>query len=249
MFNMFVQTKYVDERQDVASDWFTNSSEMLGTALNCELCLGGMKVVQWFFASHFLVDGLIGVGDSLCYVLRNKFMYDSCSGYVEAAVPAISEGLTGFLLTPEYSCEHEWGSCVNHQWYTALTTEHYIEKILLHKPAFLKKDNYLNYLYSELDSANKTANEPRKTLSFVHFTDLHVDLDYVVGSNKTCNNVMCCRSEDGMATDPSNAAGPYGSLALCDVPAATLYKMGDKINELQPDVVFWTGDVVPHDQW
>lgn len=33
------------------------------------------------------------------------------------------------------------------------------------------------------------------------------------------------------------------------MPAATLYKMGDKINELQPDVLFWTGDVVPHDQW
>mmetsp|Transcript_20902 Transcript_20902/g.25686 ORF Transcript_20902/g.25686 Transcript_20902/m.25686 type:complete len:105 (-) Transcript_20902:893-1207(-) len=25
--------------------------------------------------------------------------------------------------------------------------------------------------------------------------------------------------------------------------------MGDKINELQPDALFWTGDITPHDIW
>jgi len=44
-------------------------------------------------------------------------------------------------------------------------------------------------------------------------------------------------------------AGPYGSVAVCDAPASVLYKMADKINELAPDVLFWTGDVPPHDQW
>lgn len=87
----------MDEQQEVADTWFANTSEMLGTALNCEICLGGMKVVQLFFESDFLVNGLIGVGDSICYVLRNKFMYASCSGYVSSSVPAISQGLTGFL--------------------------------------------------------------------------------------------------------------------------------------------------------
>jgi len=47
MFNMFVQTSFMgtEERKDVASDWFTNSTEMLGNALGCEICLGGMKGV------------------------------------------------------------------------------------------------------------------------------------------------------------------------------------------------------------
>jgi len=181
-----------------------------------------------FLASDFFVNTVINFGDSLCYAIRNKFMYDSCSGYVASSVPAISESLTGFLVTPEYSCEHEWGSCINHQWYTPISTQKVIDKLILHKPEWLKKDNFQNYLYQELAADPN----PRKTLSMIHFTDLHVDLDYEVGTNKTCKNVMCCRSEDGIATDPSNAAGPYGSLALCDVPADTLYKMGDKINEL-----------------
>jgi hypothetical protein len=223
----------MDEQQEVADTWFANTSEMLGTALNCEICLGGMKVVQLFFESDFLVNGLIGVGDSICYVLRNKFMYASCSGYVSSSVPAISQGLTGFLLTPEYSCEHEWGACANHGWYTLANPQHYIDKMMLHKPAFLKKDNYMNYLYEELNAAyNNPENAPRKTLSMVHFTDLHLDLDYVVGANKICKNVMCCRAEDGMATDPKMAAGPYGAMALCDGPRDLLYKMGDKVVEL-----------------
>jgi hypothetical protein len=74
-----------------------------------------------------------------------------------------------------------------------------------------------------------------------------LDLDYLPGASKTCKNVLCCRAEDGIPTDPADAAGPYGSLALCDVPEVVLFKMGDKINELAPDVLFWTGDVVPHD--
>jgi hypothetical protein len=65
----------------------------------------------------------------------------------------------------------------------------------------------------------------------------------------TCNNVLCCRIENGMATDPALAAGPYGSIAFCDVPVSVLEKMSDKVNELAPDTLFWTGDAVPHDQW
>lgn len=40
--------------------------------------------------------------------------------------------------------------------------------------------------------------------------------------------------------------GSYG----CDIPVDVLTKMGEIINnEIKPDVIFWTGDVVPHDQW
>lgn len=90
---------------------------------------------------------------------------------------------------------------------------------------------------------------PRKTLSIVQFTDMHLDLEYTVGSNKTCNNVLCCRADDGFPEDPSQGAGEFGSIAWCDIPPSVVFKMGDKINELAPDLLFWTGDAVPHDQW
>ena len=52
-----------------------------------------------------------------------------------------------------------------------------------------------------------------------------------------------------MAIDPSDGAGPFGSIAHCDIPVSVLDKMRDKIIELQPDLLFWTGDAVPHDGW
>jgi len=93
--------------------------------------------------------------------------------------------------------------------------------------------------------------EERKTISLIQFTDVHLDLEYKVGSNSICNNMLCCRYQDGFSKsdDPKQSAGPYGTLALCDVPPSVLYKMADKINELAPDTIIWGGDVTPHDLW
>jgi hypothetical protein len=61
--------------------------------------------------------------------------------------------------------------------------------------------------------------------------------------------MICCRNENGLATDPESAAGSFGSIALCDIPVSVLDKMTEKINELAPDTLFWTGDAVPHELW
>jgi hypothetical protein len=58
---------------------------------------------------------------------------------------------------------------------------------------------------------------------------------------------MYCRIENGMADDPSQAAGPYVSVAFCGVPITVLDKMTEKVNELAPNTLFWTGDFLPHD--
>ena len=50
-----------------------------------------------------------------------------------------------------------------------------------------------------------------------------------------------------MADDPSQAAGPYVSVAFCGVPITVLDKMTEKVNELAPNTLFWTGDFLPHD--
>ena len=58
---------------------------------------------------------------------------------------------------------------------------------------------------------------------------------------------MCCRKEYGFPEIPEYQAGEYGSLAKCCTPVSVLKKMGEKINELSPDALFWTGDTVPYD--
>ena len=64
-----------------------------------------------------------------------------------------------------------------------------------------------------------------------------------------CNNIICCRKEDGFPDYPELKAGKYGSLARCDMPVAGMLKMAEKVRELNPDAIFWTGDIVPHDLW
>lgn len=81
----------------------------------------------------------------------------------------------------------------------------------------------------------------------VQFTDLHMDLDYVTGAAAECDDVICCRAQYGFPSDKSLQAGPMGSYE-CDVPVDVLTQMGELINEqIKPDVIFWTGDSVPHD--
>lgn len=155
------------------------------------------------------------------------------------------DNLASFLVSPEYSCQVELGYC-NRDWYTLDTPQTYADRVLKSKPEYLQNDNFLDFMYEEIKAPT---NVTRPTISLVQFTDLHLDLDYVVGSNMDCRNVLCCREEDGMATDPSKAAGVYGSVAYCDVPVSVLDKMTEKVNQLAPDTLFWTGDVVPHDQW
>ena len=131
-----------------------------------------------------------------------------------------------------------------------LDAYHDIAKILADKPDYLKGDDFIDNLYENVLAEDKqTAGEPRRTISAIQFTDIHLDLEYKVGSNILCNNFLCCRDSDGYPDDPALQAGPYGSLAQCDIPPSVLYKMGDKINDLQPDLLFWTGDITPHDMW
>lgn len=158
------------------------------------------------------------------------------------AAPTILTSLSDFLLSPDYSCYQEFGAC-ERQWYYPEVADDAVSRIMASKPEYLQNDDFLEYMYQEI---TQDTNE-RPTLSFVHFTDLHLDLDYEVGSATKCHNVMCCRADDGYPTDPSLQAGAYGSLAYCDVPVTVLDKMTEKVNELAPDALFWGGDAVPHD--
>lgn len=62
---------------------------------------------------------------------------------------------------------------------------------------------------------------PRKSLTFLHLSDIHLDLEYAVGTLAYCDGEVCCRENEGYPTDPTLAAGQWGSLR-CDLPIETL---------------------------
>ena len=65
------------------------------------------------------------------------------------------------------------------------------------KPDSIKDDNFVNNLYAEMKADTK----PRETYRVVHLSDVHLDNDYVVGSNWLCESYLCCRAENGMPTN------------------------------------------------
>lgn len=61
--------------------------------------------------------------------------------------------------------------------------------------------------------------------------------------------MICCRDYCGDPATPEDEARKYGEYG-CDVPIPTFEKMLEYVNtEIKPDVIFWTGDVPPHDMW
>jgi len=128
-----------------------------------------------------------------------------------------------------------------------LDPQDYITKMLSDKPESITDDNYVNALYDSI--ASDPNRESRPTIKIVQFTDIHLDLQYVSGTSNICAYVICCRAINGHPSNKTQQAGPLGSYG-CDVPIDTLTTMGEFINsEVKPDIVFWTGDIVPHDQW
>ncbi|KAL5256367.1 hypothetical protein ACHWQZ_G011559 [Mnemiopsis leidyi] len=86
------------------------------------------------------------------------------------------------------------------------------------------------------------------TLKVVQLSDVHIDLQYRPGSEKDCDEPVCCREGKGAG---DKAAGFWGSLnAQCDLPLWTFEKALQFIREkIKPDVIFWTGDIPAHDDW
>jgi len=96
--------------------------------------------------------------------------------------------------------------------------------------------------------------DPSKVAYFWHVTDPHVDLDYLVGSNAACEDVVCCREKKGNYTS-EETAGKFGYIkdgqSNCDIPLLTFKTSLDFIKSypVKSDFVFYGGDTPCHVDW
>jgi len=90
----------------------------------------------------------------------------------------------------------------------------------------------------------------RETFLAVHLSDIHIDDDYLEGSLANCVEYLCCREYSGMPKHAGDIpAGKWGA-PLCDLPPQTFQTMLDyMVSEVNPDMIFWTGDNSPHNIW
>lgn len=77
-----------------------------------------------------------------------------------------------------------------------------------------------------------------------------MDIQYLEGSVNTCDDIICCHRENGIATNASLAAGYYGDYK-CDTPIPLLDQTVKFIKKTHPDVklLLVTGDMSAHNEW
>ena len=119
-------------------------------------------------------------------------------------VPQIFE----HLFAPKYACSRMLGFCSSPSWKT-MDDQEYIDRVLADKPDFIKDNEFTNNKYKEIKADPKE----RKAVRVMHLSDVHLDFYYEEGTNKNCNEPVCCRAHVGLAPTPEDAAGKYGSLA------------------------------------
>ena len=90
------------------------------------------------------------------------------------------------------------------------------------KPEAAKTNDYVNNLYKQHKDKFRTAG--RQPIKLALISDLHLDYDYLEGAEADCGKPLCCRSDSGMAKDPSRAAGKWGDFR-CDLNKPTFDTM------------------------
>jgi len=97
--------------------------------------------------------------------------FKACRGFVYGAVNPIAESISSFLLEPEYSCQYEIKVCST-DYYTKLDPTDYVDRLMADKPTEIQSNDFIQKLYNEIAADP----EPRKNLTMIQFTDLHLDL-------------------------------------------------------------------------
>ncbi|KAJ7185414.1 sphingomyelin phosphodiesterase [Mycena filopes] len=89
----------------------------------------------------------------------------------------------------------------------------------------------------------------RTPFQVVHFSDVHIDREYVAGSDANCKKPICCRNFANSAVPPSQPAGPFGSHS-CDSPVALVKSMLQETSVFaQAAFSIFTGDVPAAAVW
>ncbi|CAG7830927.1 unnamed protein product, partial [Allacma fusca] len=88
--------------------------------------------------------------------------------------------------------------------------------------------------------------QPAKILQL---TDVHLDVDYIVGTNADCGKPRCCYEDGTTNPDPNKRAGVFGHYS-CALPPRALDEILKHAKEThEPSLVFLTGDYTHSGIW
>ena len=214
-----------------------------GDFVGCQVCWYAVDEANQLLSNQLIRSS---VEDSLMVACSAFLNWGTCAGFLNNFADLVVNNLLALNLHNDYTCTVALDLCPS--WnsnYTLVDENQYVNNMLASKPLSIQNDDFIDNLYKEI--AADPNKEARPTMKFVHFTDIHMDLLYRAGASRVCGDIICCREANGYPTNASLQAGPLGTFG-CDIPLDVVTLMGDIINtEIKPDVVFWGGDVTPHD--
>lgn len=156
-----------------------------------------------------------------------------------SAIPVFAQS----VVSADYLCSVVLNVCEKPS-FTVYKAEDYVDRLLNQKPEVIKDNNYINNLYKQIQGQ-----ENRKKIKILHISDVHLDYLYTVGTLADCNMPLCCREENGFTNDRNKMAKEWGSYK-CDMPYKTFLNMLEFVREeINPDLMVWTGDNSPHNVW
>ncbi|KAF7316260.1 Sphingomyelin phosphodiesterase [Mycena indigotica] len=208
----------------------------LSAALNPDTLLDGFKRAVDCDSCHALLvplKGLAELGDGTfvkTLVATCKILHleddDVCTGAISEQGPILAHALRSispFGKTATKLCEGTFGLCQ-----TPTVNE---------------------YTVPLPDRATRVAARPsgKKPFQVVHFSDVHIDRQYVTDADADCNKPICCRNFPENLGPPKEPAGPFGN-RNCDSPVVLAKSLLKKISAMHAWSIF-TGDVVEAAVW
>ncbi|KZV71061.1 sphingomyelin phosphodiesterase [Peniophora sp. CONT] len=211
-------------RADLLDDILT----ALEQAVECAACDALLIPIQTL--AHIGNDAFVDVFASLCKLVGAEDD-DVCEGELARTGPILAHSVRQFSIggaTSQKFCNAVFGLC----------QEPSITPFTVPFP-------------SAAPSNPKTFTSAGKApFQAVHLSDVHIDTQYVVGSDATCNKPICCRDFADSAATPVEPAGPFGA-STCDPPESLANSMLSAVKQFGGDAQFaiFTGDVEEGDTW
>ena len=213
---------------DQTRDFILNQTKKV-TGTGCSVCQGALNYFLSLNTS-LIVNVARFIATEYC-VYQGMEKRDVCHGAVWEMTPIIIESFLNHYLDPLRACPAIY---LCPETYQEQDLKAYIKDVLKDKP----------------DRPDPTPTG-RETFKLVHVTDMHIDFDYTPDREADCGEPVCCEDFHGQAKSPASASGYWGTLKYdCDLPPYTLQQGLDFIAEqIDPDMVVWTGDTVDHTIW
>jgi len=199
---------------------------------SCTACKTGLMFLSFYIQSGVTYETLLSDAHNMCYTFR-MISRRMCVGLVDSFGPEVYHVVKNLDQSPEEMCGFMFGEACN----KPFSEKHDWEVLLppVAKPVVESKE----------------PGKVNKVLKILHLSDTHWDPHYLEGSNANCGEPMCCRHTSGPVLYGEDKAGFWGDYRKCDTPLRTIKSMYEhiRIEHADVDLVYWTGDLPPHDIW